>query len=708
MESLLACEDSAAGFLESGDDLATTVRTPATPLPITSEPVPKGKRAGPYTIQELLGSGGMGQVYKAYDNRLERHVAVKFLAHAITGDSAAQQRFQREARAASALNHPNICTVHDVGDFQGRSFIVMELLEGQPLKERIAGKPIPFPEFVSVCRQVSAALIAAHAKGIVHRDVKPGNIFVTPSGQVKIFDFGLARRGAGIEGAALQPGSASNLPLIRTGTITGTVAYMSPEQALGEEVDARSDIFSLGVVLYEMATGRPPFRGKTVAGILGSILTEAPAKPSELNPAVPARVDRLILKALEKDREDRYQSIASLAADLDEGQGSEATAARLPRSWRVWTAATAAVLLAFAGVLWNYRSAASWDARFANARFSRLTNFEGAEGEAALSADGKFVAFLSDRDGPVDIWISQVGSGQFTNLSKGRFPGLAFYWDLDLRPLAFTPDGTNVSLSWIGKSPDTWLLPVMGGIPRPFLQPGFEAMWSADGAKLVYHSVARGDPTFVAEANGNNPKQVFVDASGAHCHYPIWSPDGRFIYYTRGFPTADELDIWRVAATGGDPERITHHNARITYPTLLDNRTLVYSATSEDGPGVVLYAMDVEKRRPRVIMTGVQEYSSVSASANGRRLVVTESKPNGSLWTVPLSDGVQEQVAASRVELPTGRAVSPRFGPDYLLYLSSTSGADGLWKFKNGSAAELWKPSGGGLIAPPAISPDGS
>ena len=328
VESLLVCEDSAAGFLESEE-------TGAAPLPTAGEPVPTGERIGPYTILEPLGAGRMGRVYKAYDNRLDRQVALKFLARATTGDPVVQQLFEREARAVSALNHQNICTVHDVGEFQGRSFIVMELLEGQTLKDRMGGNPVPLAEFASVSRQVCAALEAAHAKGIVHRDVKPANIFVTRSGQVKILDFGLAKRGAEsviASGTSVGPaGSTRTLSLTAAGTITGTLAYMSPEQVLGEDVDARTDIFSLGVVLYEMATGRSPFRGRTVAGILGSILTEAPAKPSALNPAVPARLERLILKALAKEREDRYQSVASPAAELDEWQRSEAAAAR----WRV-------------------------------------------------------------------------------------------------------------------------------------------------------------------------------------------------------------------------------------------------------------------------------------------------------------------------------------------------------------------------------------
>ncbi|MCC6391869.1 MAG: protein kinase [Bryobacterales bacterium] len=328
VESLLACEDSAAGFLESEEIGAAAV-------PKAAEPAPEGERIGPYTILEQLGAGGMGLVYKAYDNRLERQVAVKFLARAITGDPAAQQRFEREARSASALNHPNICTVHDVGEFQGRSFIVMELLEGQPLKERLAGQPVPLGEFASVSSQVCAALAAAHAKGIVHRDVNPANIFLTRSGQVKILDFGLAKRGfepngvSGSAGGSTAPTSGATLTA--SGTIMGTLAYMSPEQVLDENVDERSDIFSLGVVLYEMAAGRLPFRGKTAAGILGAILTEEPPKPSAIDPAIPDRLERVILKALEKDREDRYQSVASLAGELDEWQRSEAGAAR----WRV-------------------------------------------------------------------------------------------------------------------------------------------------------------------------------------------------------------------------------------------------------------------------------------------------------------------------------------------------------------------------------------
>ena len=679
-----------------------------------------GTRLGPYELLDLLGAGGMGEVYRARDTRLGREVAVKLLPEEFFEDKERVARFEREAKTLAAISHPGIAVIHSFEEISGRHLLVQELLEGETLRERLGAGPLPLRKSVEVAVQMAKGLAAAHEKGIVHRDLKPENVFLTKDGWVKILDFGLAKLLQREEAAGdlVEAGTLS----LRTeaGVVFGTVGYMSPEQVRGEPVDHCSDIFSLGTILYEMISGRNPFRRETSPETLTAILREDPLELSASAPSISVAVDRIVRRCLEKRPEERFQSARDLGFALEAVSGpsddvphpKEVAGALAPSASRRRFAAFAGVAIAIlAGLGWGawrlWRADYFWQNPLAGARFTRLTDWVGSELDAAISADGKFVAFLADRDGPFDAFVTQVGSSEFLNLTKGLHPEVA---NPIVHNVGFSTDAVHVWFrinSEDGKQHSVLLVPTIGGAPRPFLPSAVEAAWSPDRSRILYYKPEPGDPIFIADSNGGNPKQICIGKPGIHEHYVTWSPDSRFAYFVRGIPP-DEMDIWRIPSTGGVAERLTHHNSRVACPTLLNERLLLYIATREDGSGSGLYAMDVERRIPHAVSAGLEEYVSAGASADGGRLVATVANPIRDLWTVPITDHVVDDSAVSHFKLPTVRAAAPRFGPDYLLYVGSKGGADGLWKLKDGSETELWKGSEGVVRNAPAISPGGS
>lgn len=361
-------------------------------------------------------------------------------------------------------------------------------------------------------------------------------------------------------------------------------------------------------------------------------------------------------------------------------------------------------------ILWLQRTEYFWRNPVAAARFQNVTDLDGVAQAAAVSRDGHFVAFLSDRDGQMDVWVTQVGSGEFHNLTRGSAPELV---NPSVRTMGFSPDGSLVTF-WVrnqggssGGDISIWAVPTLGGQPRPYLEGVAEFDWSHDGSRLVYHTPGPGDPLFVSDG-GRQPdrRPIFTAPAGLHCHFPLWARDRAFIYFVVG-SLPDKLDIWRITPTGGSPERITRHNGRVTHPVLLDRRTLMYLASEADGSGPSLYSVDVERRIPHRLSSGLERYTSLAASADGRRVVATQASPKRTLWRLRLADSPAEAPAAVRVSLTTGTGFSPRLGPDYLLYVSATSTSEGIWKFSNGTDTELWSGLGARIFGGPAISPDG-
>jgi Tol biopolymer transport system component len=414
---------------------------------------------------------------------------------------------------------------------------------------------------------------------------------------------------------------------------------------------------------------------------------------------------------------DAWMRSRNLQATQENGENAPAPVLPLaispPRTkWSfVLLLAAAATALALGASIWLQRTDYFWRNPIADAQFQTVTDFGGVEQAAAVSRDGHFVAFLSDREGRMDVWVTQVGSGEFHNLTHGSAPELV---NPSIRTLGFSPDGSLVTF-WVrnqdgsssGDNICVWGVPTLGGQPRPYLEGAAEFDWSHDGSRLAYHTPGPGDPLFVSDGSqrsGGPP--IFTAPAGLHSHFPLWSPDAKFLYFVQG-SLPDKLDIWRIPSTGGTPERITSHNGRVTYPVLLDRRTLMYLAGDPDGSGPWLYSVDVERRIPHRLTTGLDRYTSLAASADGRRLVATLASPKSTLWRLRIADSPTDVSTPVPISLTTSTGFSPRLGPDYLLYVSATGTSENIWKLVNGTSTELWSGLGTRVFGGPAISPDG-
>ena len=674
-----------------------------------------GTKVGPYEIKSALGAGGMGEVYRARDSRLSRDVAIKLLPSAYASDPERLRRFENEARAIGVLNHPNILAIFDIGTHQGAPYIVTELLEGATLRDRLRSGALSLRKSLDYAVQIAEGLAAAHERGIIHRDLKPGNLFVCSDERVKILDFGLAKLSQPEPQAAGEGATVS--AQTEAGGVLGTPGYMSPEQVRGKLVDHRSDIFSLGAVLYEMLAGHAAFRGATSADISSAILKEDPADLSAASPNTSPVVARIVHHCLEKDPAHRFQSARDLAFHLKSVSGTSHTVltqkfAEEPSAIRKWLWALPAIaVVAILVLLWVGGSFVHRSASPAAIQYQRLTDFVGLEESPAISPDGKAIAFVADVTGTRQIWVRLLAGGPPLQITQDVGTHLEPRWSPDSSYIYyFAPPATGEAQGTL------WQVPALGGPPRRLTNSLSAADVSHEGRRLAFFRLNGESVELVSSDLDGTIQSVItvLPAKNTYTH-PRWSPDDQTIAYQHNLAFWS-YDIYAANVSGGPPVQMTHETDLMNGLTWLpDGSGILYSSgfgsTVIYLPTMQLWAVPLKGGKPRKITYGDINYEMPDIDSHGR-LVASARHMHFDIWKFPISGEPARNVKeAVRITHQTGVVQTPSLSPmdREMAYISDSGGHGNIWAMNlaNNQTRQITSEKENITVGIPLWSPDG-